>query len=129
MVQGLSSKDASRFLGVSRTTLYAYGSRGLVGPSTPPANAQWTRYGAQHLARRADGSALGGQGGGRRQEQQGSEWGLHSGSSGTGGRSGFGRVGHPGSRPGWNEQDGKALDAAALVLSTGHPANELQEEL
>jgi citrate synthase len=51
MVRWLSSKEASTFLGVSRTTLYAYVSRGLVRSSASPGNAHLRRYAADDLER------------------------------------------------------------------------------
>jgi citrate synthase len=51
MVTWLSSKDASSFLGVSRTTLYAYVSRGLVRSSASPGNSHLRRYAAEDLER------------------------------------------------------------------------------
>ena len=44
MVTWLSSDDASKRLGVSRTTLYAYVSRGLVRSAPAPGNAHQRRY-------------------------------------------------------------------------------------
>ncbi len=51
MVTWLSSKDASSFLGVSRTTLYAYVSRGLVRSSASPGNSHLRRYAGEDLER------------------------------------------------------------------------------
>jgi citrate synthase len=51
MVTWLSSKDASSFLGVSRTTLYAYVSRGLVRSSASPGKSHLRRYAAEDLER------------------------------------------------------------------------------
>lgn len=51
MVTWLSSKDASSFLGVSRTTLYAYVSRGLVRSSAYPGKSHLRRYAAEDLER------------------------------------------------------------------------------
>jgi citrate synthase len=47
----LSSGDASKRLGVSRTTLYAYVSRGLVRSAAAPGNAHQRRYAAEDVER------------------------------------------------------------------------------
>jgi citrate synthase len=51
MVTWLSSDDASKRLGVSRTTLYAYVSRGLVRSSPSPGNTHQRRYAAEDVER------------------------------------------------------------------------------
>jgi Citrate synthase len=51
MVRWLSSKEASSYLGVSRTTLYAYVSRGLVRSAAAPGNAHMRHYAAEDLER------------------------------------------------------------------------------
>jgi citrate synthase len=51
MVTWLTSDDASKRLGVSRTTLYAYVSRGLVRSSPTPGNAHQRRYAAEDVER------------------------------------------------------------------------------
>jgi citrate synthase len=51
MVTWLSSDDASKRLGISRTTLYAYVSRGLVRSSPAPGNAHQRRYAAEDVER------------------------------------------------------------------------------
>ncbi|MEA2237258.1 MAG: citrate synthase [Thermoanaerobaculia bacterium] len=51
MVRWLSSKEASTFLGVSATTLYAYVSRGLVRSSASPGKSHLRRYAAEDLER------------------------------------------------------------------------------
>ncbi len=51
MVTWLSSDDASKRLGVSRTTLYAYVSRGLVRSSPSPGNSHLRRYAAEDVER------------------------------------------------------------------------------
>ena len=51
MVTWLSSDDASKRLGVSRTTLYAYVSRGLVRSSPTPGNSHQRRYAAEDVER------------------------------------------------------------------------------
>jgi len=51
MVTWLSSDDASKRLGVSRTTLYAYVSRGLVRSAPAPVNAHQRRYAAEDVER------------------------------------------------------------------------------
>ena len=51
MVTWLSSNDASKRLGVSRTTLYAYVSRGLVRSTPEPGNAHRRRYAAEDVER------------------------------------------------------------------------------
>jgi len=51
MVTWLSSGDASKRLGVSRTTLYAYVSRGLVRSAPAPGNAHQRRYAAEDVER------------------------------------------------------------------------------
>jgi citrate synthase len=51
MVTWLTSDDASKRLGVSRTTLYAYVSRGLVRSSPAPGNAHQRRYAAEDVER------------------------------------------------------------------------------
>lgn len=51
MVTWLSSGDASKRLGVSRTTLYAYVSRGLVRSSASPGNTHQRRYAAEDVER------------------------------------------------------------------------------
>jgi citrate synthase len=51
MVTWLSSGDASKRLGVSRTTLYAYVSRGLVRSTPAPGNAHQRRYAAEDVER------------------------------------------------------------------------------
>jgi citrate synthase len=51
MVTWLSSDDASKCLGVSRTTLYAYVSRGLVRSSPSPGNTHQRRYAAEDVER------------------------------------------------------------------------------
>src|SRR5437763_4443935 len=49
MVTWLSSKDASSRLGVSRATLYAYVSRGLVRSSATPGDPRQRRYAAEDV--------------------------------------------------------------------------------
>lgn len=51
MVRWLSSNEASSALGVSRTTLYAYVSRGLVRSAPAPGNAHLRRYAAEDVER------------------------------------------------------------------------------
>jgi citrate synthase len=51
MVTWLSSGDAAKRLGVSRTTLYAYVSRGLVRSAPEPGNAHQRRYAAEDVER------------------------------------------------------------------------------
>ncbi len=51
MVTWLSSDDAAKRLGVSRTTLYAYVSRGLVRSAPAPGNAHQRRYAAEDVER------------------------------------------------------------------------------
>jgi citrate synthase len=51
MVTWLSAKEASNFLSVSRTTLYAYVSRGLVRSSAAPGKSHLRRYAAEDLER------------------------------------------------------------------------------
>src|SRR5216684_6954234 len=51
MVTWLSSGDASKRLGVNRTTLYAYVSRGLVRSAPAPGNAHQRRYAAEDVER------------------------------------------------------------------------------
>jgi citrate synthase len=51
MVTWLSAKEASNFLSVSRTTLYAYVSRGLVRSSASPGKSHLRRYAAEDLER------------------------------------------------------------------------------
>jgi citrate synthase len=51
MVTWLSSDDASKRLGVSRTTLYAYVSRGLVRSSPTPGKSHQRRYAAEDVER------------------------------------------------------------------------------
>ncbi len=51
MVSWLSSDDASKRLGVSRTTLYAYVSRGLVRSTAKPGNSHQRRYAAEDVER------------------------------------------------------------------------------
>ena len=51
MVTWLSSDDASKRLGVSRTTLYAYVSRGLVRSSPSPGKTHQRRYAAEDVER------------------------------------------------------------------------------
>jgi citrate synthase len=51
MVTWLSSEDAAQRLGVSRTTLYAYVSRGLVRSAAAPGNAHQRRYAAEDVER------------------------------------------------------------------------------
>jgi citrate synthase len=51
MVSWLSSHDASKRLGVSRTTLYAYVSRGLLRSAPTPGNAHQRRYAAEDVER------------------------------------------------------------------------------
>ena len=51
MVKWLSSQEASRYLGVSRTTLYAYVSRGLVRSAAASGKAHLRRYAAEDLER------------------------------------------------------------------------------
>src|SRR2546421_11035767 len=49
MVTWLSSEDASSRLGVSRATLYAYVSRGLVRSSAAPGDPRQRRYAAEDI--------------------------------------------------------------------------------
>ena len=49
MVTWLSSKDASSRLGISRATLYAYVSRGLVRSSAAPGDPRQRRYAAEDI--------------------------------------------------------------------------------
>src|SRR6059058_3871752 len=49
MVTWLSSEDAASRLGVSRATLYAYVSRGLVRSSAAPGNPRQRRYAAEDV--------------------------------------------------------------------------------
>src|SRR5256714_7895453 len=49
MVTWLSSKDASSRLGVSRATLYAYVSRGLIRSSAAPGDPRQRRYAAEDI--------------------------------------------------------------------------------
>src|SRR5262245_36050853 len=49
MVTWLSSEDASSRLGVSRATLYAYVSRGLVRSEAAPGDPRQRRYAAEDI--------------------------------------------------------------------------------
>jgi len=51
MVTWLSSDDASKRLGISRTTLYAYVSRGLVRSAATPGHPHQRRYAAEDVER------------------------------------------------------------------------------
>jgi citrate synthase len=51
MVTWLSSGDASKRLGISRTTLYAYVSRGLVRSAAAPGHPHQRRYAAEDVER------------------------------------------------------------------------------
>ena len=51
MVTWFSSEEASRYLGVSRTTIYAYVSRGLVRSAAASGKAHLRRYAAEDLER------------------------------------------------------------------------------
>src|SRR6476619_2620213 len=51
MVTWLSSDDASKRLGISRTTLYAYVSRGLVRSAPKPGHPHQRRYAAEDVER------------------------------------------------------------------------------